>query len=43
MLNRIYKEYLLPLELYSRMKQSLKHNYNEDIDDLNSFIDDLPH
>lgn len=25
------------------MKQSLKHNYNEDLDELNSFIDDLPY
>ena len=27
-LNRIYKEFFLPLELYQRLKQSLKYNYN---------------
>jgi len=42
-LNRIYKDYFLPLELYQRLKQSLKYNFNQDIDDLNQFVDDLPY
>ncbi len=42
-LNRIYKEFFLPLDLYQRLKQSLKYNYNKDMDDLNDFVDDLPH
>ena len=43
MLNRIYKEYLLPLEVYSSLKQSLKHNYNEEYDSLNQFVEELPY
>lgn len=43
MLNRIYKEYFLPLDLYQRLKQSLKYNQMKDIDDLNNFVEDLPH
>jgi len=42
-LNRIYKDYFLPLDLYQRLKQSLKYNLNKDIDDLNAFVEDLPH
>lgn len=42
-LNRIYKEYFLPLDLYARLKQSLKYNQKQDIDDLNQFVDELPH
>jgi hypothetical protein len=41
-LNRIYKNYFLPLDLYQRLKQSMKYNYSQDIDDLNAFVDDLP-
>ena len=41
-LNRIYKDYYLPLDLYQRLKQSMKYNYTQDIEDLNAFVDDLP-
>lgn len=41
-LNRIYKDYYLPLDLYQRLKQSMKYNYSQDIDDLNGFVDELP-
>lgn len=41
-LNRIYKNYFLPLDLYQRLKQSMRYNYAQDIDDLNAFVDDLP-
>jgi len=42
-LNRVYKDYFLPLDLYTRLKQSLKYNFSQDIDDLNDFLKDLPH
>ena len=38
-LNRIYKEYYLPLKLYTELKQSLKYSQKKDIDDLNQFVD----
>ena len=41
-LNRIYKDYYLPLDLYTRLKQSLRYNYNQDIDELNNFVESLP-
>lgn len=41
-LNRLYKEYALPLQLYTRLKQSLRYKYNKDIEDLNEFVDELP-
>lgn len=41
-LNRIYKDYYLPLDLYTRLKQSMKYNYAQDMDDLNSFVNELP-
>lgn len=41
-LNRLYKDYALPLSLYTRLKQSLRYKYNKDIEDLNEFVDELP-
>lgn len=34
-LNRIYKEYQLPLELYQRLKQAVKYDFNKDKQDIN--------
>lgn len=42
LLNRIYKEYCLPLKLYENVKKSLKQMYNQDIDDLSKFVEELP-
>ena len=42
-LNTIYKDFCLPLDLYSRLKQSLKYNYTQSLDDLQNFMDHLPH
>ena len=42
-LNRIYKDYFLPLDLYYRLKQSIGYENKKDINDLNMFVDDLPH
>jgi len=41
-LNRIYKEFYLPLVLYERVKKSLKYKFNKDIDDLTEFVKELP-
>ena len=41
-LNRLYKDFFLPLNLYTKLKQSLKYKYNKDMDDLNEFVNDLP-
>ena len=42
MLNRIYKDYCLPLNLYENVKQSLRYQYKNDIEDLVDFIAELP-
>lgn len=42
MLNRIYKEYQLPLKLYENVKKSLKLEYKNDIEDLLNFVEQLP-
>ena len=41
-LNRIYKDFFMPLKLYERVKKSLKYKQKKDIDDLAEFLDDLP-
>ena len=41
-LNNIYKDYALPLDLYLRLKQSIRYNYQKNHDDENEFIADLP-
>ena len=43
MLNRIYKEFCLPLELYERLRQIVKYDYNKDKNDINIFVSELPH
>ena len=42
-LNRIFKDYYLPLELYENLKQTLKYDYNKDRNDINHFVEELPH
>lgn len=42
MLNRIYKDYCLPLKLYENVKKSLRYQYKNDIEDLLKFVEQLP-
>ena len=42
-LNRIFKDHHLPLELYERLKQAIKYDFNKDQNDINQFVVDLPH
>ena len=41
-LNRIYKEYYLPLKLYENAKKSIKYQYKTDIQEMIQFVDTLP-
>ena len=41
-LNRIKKEYYLPLKLYENVKKSIKYQHNNDIQDMVQFLDTLP-
>ena len=41
-LNRLYREYYLPLSLYLRLKQSIRYNYSKNQDDVNGFLEELP-
>ena len=41
-LNRIFKEYSLPLELYESAKQSLNYIFKNDLEELIKFVQDLP-
>lgn len=43
MLNKIYKDYCLPLDLYNRIKKSLGYEVAKDINQLQMFLDHLPH
>lgn len=42
-LKKLHKDYTLPLDLYTRIKQSIKQEYNQEIDDLNAYVEELPH
>ena len=42
-LNRLYKDYYLPLGLYTRLKQSLRHNSKKDQEQIDDFVEELPH
>ena len=41
-LNRIYRDYCLPLQLYENVKKSLHQQFKHDIDELIQFTDQLP-
>lgn len=41
-LNNLYKDYCLPLDLYLRLKQSIRYNTTQNNDDINKFVADLP-
>ena len=42
-LNRIRQDYYLPLDLYDKLNQSIKFEFNKDRGDYNGFLEDLPH
>ena len=42
-LEKARKDYDLPVELFSQLKKSLQYDMRKDLDDLNEFVDDLPH
>lgn len=42
-MNKIYKDYQLPLDLYIKLKKSMFYENKKDIHDLSKFIDELPH
>lgn len=42
-LNKIYKDYCLPLDLFIKIKKSLGYENKKDINELTHFLDTLPH
>ena len=42
-LNKIFKDYHLPLGLYANLKKSLNFQANNDLEEIHSFSDQLPH
>ena len=42
-LNKIYKQYSLPDELHVRVMKAINYEKKKDLNELNSFVEDLPH
>ena len=42
MLNDIYKDYCLPLELFNRIKKTIGYKKQKDMANLLQFVNDLP-
>lgn len=42
MLNKIYNDYCLPLQLYENVKKSIKYYHKTDIEDIILFVNTLP-
>lgn len=42
-LNKIHKDYSLPIDLYTRIKQCVKQEGNQEMDELNAYLEELPH
>ena len=42
-LNKIYKQYSLPDELHIRIVKSINYEKKKDLQELNKFVEDLPH
>ena len=41
-LNRVYKDYCLPLELYVRLRRNLNYEHKKDYQSINKFVEQLP-
>lgn len=41
-LDRVHNQCSLPIELYTKLKQSLRYRYDMDTENLNHFLDELP-
>lgn len=39
----MYKDYYLPLDLYTRLKQTMRHGSKKNTDEISEFINQLPH
>ena len=39
-LNNVYKDYCLPIDLYNRIKKSIYYENRKDVDDLKGFVDE---
>ena len=42
-LNRIHRDYNLPENLYIRLIKSMQYVHQKNLNDLNNFVEDLPH
>ena len=42
-LNHIYKDYELPLELYNKLKKTIGYEAKKELTDVNDFVASLPH
>ena len=42
-LNRIYKDYCLPLDLYVRLRRNLNYEHEKDFQSINQFLEQLPY
>ena len=42
LLNKIYKDYSIPSDLYYQLLASIKFETSNDLEDINKFIDELP-
>jgi hypothetical protein len=42
MLNKLRKDYFLPLSLYSRIKKQLTQSSHQEIEEMNKFLEGLP-
>ena len=43
LLNKLFKEYKLPVQLYANLKQSLNYQANNDFEKIHEFTEELPH
>jgi hypothetical protein len=42
-LNKIHKEYKMPLPLYANLKNSINYSANNDVQDIHDYVEQLPH
>ena len=42
-LNKIYKDYCLPFDLYILLRRNLNYENLKDINEINTFVEGLPH
>lgn len=42
-LERLHKDHEFPMDLYAKLRQNIKYNYSDDMEEINNYVQNLPY